>query len=153
MTTLAKRFEVQMRNAFWDLLEEKVASDPPDYDWIVRLYTEIRDRLCSFVSQGSNVRKEISAGFDVVLFSQMIRNDAFDGDDMTRLIGTTFCFISSLQAPCRDAELQRRRQEITDHASSGGTFATIVPMYIKSSHFMMDLIQADIEALSKQKGS
>ena len=28
--------------AFFDLLEEKVRQEPPDYEWIVKLYKEIR---------------------------------------------------------------------------------------------------------------
>ena len=33
------------KKAFFDLLEQKVAADPPDYDWVTRLYEEIRGKL------------------------------------------------------------------------------------------------------------
>ena len=31
--------------AFYDLLEMKVTAEPPDYDWIVRLFQEIKDKM------------------------------------------------------------------------------------------------------------
>jgi hypothetical protein len=47
------------QRAFFDLLEERVASDPPDHDWIVRLYTEIKVKLTSILKKGSTFRNEI----------------------------------------------------------------------------------------------
>ena len=32
-------------NAFYDLLEIKVRAEPPDYEWIVRLFEEIKNKL------------------------------------------------------------------------------------------------------------
>ena len=33
------------QKAFFDLLEQKVADDPPDYEWITRLYAEIKQKF------------------------------------------------------------------------------------------------------------
>ena len=35
--------------AFFDLLKEKVAETPPAYDWITRLYGEIKKRLLALL--------------------------------------------------------------------------------------------------------
>ena len=53
---LTEQVKETYQRAFFDLLEEKVASDPPDYDWIVRLYTEIKVKLTSILKKGSTFR-------------------------------------------------------------------------------------------------
>ena len=149
MTTLDQRIEVQMKRAFWDLLEERVAAIPPDFEWIINLYSEIRERLCSFVKSDGKTYKEIREVFDVKLFSQMLRKEAFEGEDMIRLINSTFGLISKLQAPERDQELKVSQQELLDYARSGGTFARIVTMYIKTVHKFLDHLNDDMQTFIK----
>ena len=54
---LNKQMEETMKRAFFDLLEQKVAENPPDYEWITRLYTEIRDKLTRLLKPTSKTRK------------------------------------------------------------------------------------------------
>ena len=49
LNKLNQQMNVQFKKAFFDLLEEKVRQEPPDYDWIARLYEEIRTRLASLL--------------------------------------------------------------------------------------------------------
>ena len=42
---LTEQVKETYKRAFFDLLEQKVAADPPDYEWITRLYNEIRVKL------------------------------------------------------------------------------------------------------------
>ena len=58
--------------AFYDLLEMKVRAEPPDYEWIVRLFQEIKDRLVFFLKKDSPFRNDIQEKLDVELFDQMI---------------------------------------------------------------------------------
>ena len=45
---LNQQISATYKRAFFDLLEEKVKQEPPDYDWIVKLYKEIRHKLTFF---------------------------------------------------------------------------------------------------------
>lgn len=45
MVTLEKQVRDSFEKAFFDLLKEKVAEEPPDYDWLIRLYTEIKTKI------------------------------------------------------------------------------------------------------------
>lgn len=150
MEALQERLRVQMKKAFWDLLEEKVRTDPPDYDWICKLYVELRDRLSSFTMEGGSIHKAIKEGFDTELFSQMLRNQAFEGAEMMSLVDTTFGFVAKLQAPVRDKLLKEKKKEILEYASSGGEFSVIVPMFLRGAHELMDLIEKDLRALKKE---
>ena len=51
MERVQQQIRENYEKAFFNLLKEKVASDPPDYDWLIRLYTEIRDKLCKLVKK------------------------------------------------------------------------------------------------------
>ena len=84
---LCEQFERVMRQAWTDVLELKMREDPPDYDWVIRLYREIRDRLCAVLRKGHRVREDMEAKLDVELFGQMIRNNAFQGPEF---IGTVY---------------------------------------------------------------
>ena len=48
---MEKQIREQMNIAFFDLIDEKVNSEKPDYEWITKLYQEIRDRLCGFLKK------------------------------------------------------------------------------------------------------
>jgi hypothetical protein len=81
-----------MKKAFFDLLEQKVGEDPPDFVWITKLYKEIKERLLKLLRQDHPLAKEIDEKLDVELFQQMIENNAFSGNDLYNLI----CYVFDL---------------------------------------------------------
>lgn len=144
---IKSQIKFQMRRAFWDLLSEKVASDPPDINWLVRLYAEVGTRLKMFAGGSKETKKKIDEVFDKDLFDQMIRNDAFDADDLVRLINTTFELIASLQSPARDEILKQKKDEVLQKFKNGATVASVVPSYLKASHELMDFIEDDLKTV------
>ena len=86
MERINKQIDEVMRKAFYDLLEEKVASDPPDYEWLVRLYREMRDRLCALLKETSLIRKEMMESMDPDFFNQLLRENVFNYEDFYKLI-------------------------------------------------------------------
>ena len=46
---MEQQIENAMKKAFYDLIEEKTNQNPPDYDWLVRLYAEIKERLLYYL--------------------------------------------------------------------------------------------------------
>ena len=87
---LRKQIEDTYKQVWCDLLHDKVKQTPPDYDWIVKLYKEIRWKLTFFLKQGSPFRVEIEEGMDVELFDQMIRHGAFQGPEFVALVEFVF---------------------------------------------------------------
>ena len=47
---------VMAQKAFCDLLKQRVEQEPPDYEWITRLYEEIRNKLTKILKKGSELR-------------------------------------------------------------------------------------------------
>ncbi len=148
MKRLERQIRTQYERAFFDLLYERVSSDPPDYDWLVRLYTEIRDKLCKLVKADSVLGRDMKEKLDPEFFEQLIKNNVFDGKSMYGLIMYSFEKCLELGSPARDEETKEARDEVIAMAQSEeGTFANIVPLYIKNINTCIDTIYKDIHNL------
>jgi len=150
MERIQKQIKDTYHKAFYDLLQEKVNENPPDYDWISKLYLEIRDKLTKLLKSSSPLRKEIEESMDPVIFNQMMRNNAFNGTDLFNLISFVFDKIKQLGSPARDQNTDEKKNEIFDLMKNNGTFAQIVPLFIKNSNICIDLIYEDMQNLSKK---
>ena len=147
---LNNKIEIQMKKAFYNLLIEKTSSENPDFDWLVKLYSEIRDGLTKILKQGSYLRNEIEESLDVELFNQMIRNHAFKGEDMIKLINYTFEKLLQLGSAARDNKIKERRDEILDVIyKDRGTFGEIVGIYLKNAHLSLEELHFDLANLKK----
>ena len=149
LNKLNDQMNTQFKKAFFDLLEEKVRQEPPDYDWITRLYGEIRTRLASILKQGSVVRNEIENSMDVELFRQMIENKAFGGTEFYNLINLVFEWCKKLGSPARDNEVDKKKFQILGLMRNNGTFAQIVPMFIKNANECIDDIYKDLRQVKE----
>lgn len=148
---LNKQMETTMKRAFFDLLEQKVASEPPDYEWLTRLYSEIRDKLTKLLKPSSKLRKHIQEQMDPDFFHQLISNNVFEYKSFYALICFVFEQCKALGSPGRDKETSEKLQEILDHYNSGNaSFATLVPMFIKNANECIDNIYLDIQNLQKK---
>lgn len=149
LDSLNKQMNTQFKKAFFDLLEEKVREEPPDYDWITRLYAEIRERLASLLREGSIVRKEIEESMDVELFKQMIENKAFGGVELYNLVEHVFELCKRLGSPARDNQVDKFKYQVIGLMKNNGTFAQIVPLFIKNANECIDNIYKDLRQVKE----
>jgi len=146
---LTKQVKETYKRAFFDLLEQKVAADTPDYEWLTRLYGEIRTKLISLLREGSQLRNEIEESMDCDFFKQLISHDVFSPENFYALIRYVFEKCKQLGSPARDAETDAKLKEIVDFVDSGdATFATLVPLFIKNANECLDTIYEDVQAVS-----
>ena len=141
--TIEDQIREQMTNAFFNIIDESVNSDKPDYKWISELYIEIRDRLLGLVKKDGKIYKQINEDFDFELFQQMIENNIFNYECMIKLVNNVFDWIEKLQAPMRDSATREIRNTI---------FKTephkMISYFIKESHLCIDNIYKDLENLN-----
>lgn len=139
---MEQQIENAMKKAFYDLIEEKTNQNPPDYDWLVRLYVEIKERLLYYLKKGSPTYKEIDESFDVALFEQMIKADVFSPESMVKLVQNTFYWIKKLGAPQRDAEADAAKERILQ-----APMDKIVVTFLKEVHICIDEYDKDMRCI------
>lgn len=62
---LEAQIRSQMTKAFWDLIDEDMAKDPPDFRHLRKLVKEIEEILCSFVPQRRDIHEKIRESLNV----------------------------------------------------------------------------------------
>ena len=97
MDKLEKQIEEQFHKAFGDLLTNSLKKDKPDWNWLLRLFEELRNRLCSLTPRRIDLHREIHEAMDIELFDQMIKNNAFDAVSMWKLVTFVFERIKCLE--------------------------------------------------------
>jgi hypothetical protein len=141
MSNFELQIKEQMHKAFFDLIDQNVNSEKPDYEWITRLYIEIRNRLCLYIKKDSKTYKQILEEFDEKLFFQMCSTEVFDYIAMCKLINNSFDWIKKLQAPIRDEFLEESKNrvlKITD-------FTKLISTFLREIHICLDLYEKDMK--------
>jgi len=141
---LREQIENTYKEVWITLLHDKVKQNPPDYEWIVRLYKEIRYKLTYFLKQNSTMRNSIEESLDVELFDQMIRNGAFLGPEFYNLVNYIFDTTLKLGSPVRDNDVKNLRKEILTALSNKATFAELVPLFFKNANIAIDWVHKDL---------
>lgn len=147
---LNKQIEDTYKKAFFDLLEQKTKAEPPDYIWIEKLYEELRNKLTVILKKGSALRVEIEESMDPQIFSQMIRNKAFNGNDLYNLVSYVFEKCKQLGSPGRDKDVDEKFNELIEMMKNNAVFAEIVPVFIKNANDCIDWIYKDMSDFSKK---
>lgn len=113
------------------------AEDPIDYQMLLGLLVEQKDRIASLTPSRADMRRELEEAVDVQLLKGMLENNAMKAQDMLRLQGFLILRVMDLQAPARvDATRQwwdSYRQEI----SGCTTFQDLLPHLPKYFEHMM----------------
>lgn len=149
MEKIKGQIKEQMEKAWFDALKEKTNSNPPDYDWLERLYVEMRDKLMGLTRKNSKLYIEIRESMDIVLFSQMIRNNAFTGEDTLKLIEYVFETCKQMGSPARDTATDQYKYEVLGLIKAEGTFGDIVPLFFKNANKSVDNIYYDLSQISR----
>lgn len=138
MNKLEDQIKETYQKAFYDIIDETIASNSPDYEWIVDLYAEIKQRLVRYIKKDSKIYKLIDAQFDIPLFKQMIENDVFNTDSLFKLINTTFYWIETLQSPARDQSTKDAKNRVLNAPQE-----KMVSTFIKEVNQCIDLLDED----------
>jgi len=138
MNKVEQQIKEMYQKAFYDSIDDNINSAKPDYEWIVRLYEEIKNRLIKYIKKESNVYKEIDSQFDTELFKQMIENDVFNMDSFTKLLNSTYYWIEKLQAPERDSFTKESKNRILNAENN-----KLVSTFIKEVNLCIDLLDED----------
>jgi len=95
-----------LHKAYWDIFLQEISSTPPVYTQFIKILTEIRDTFCVFVPNRPDMMEEIRDKIDPDLIKNMVEHDAWDSDNLERLVGYIIHLIKEFQPPIMDAEVE-----------------------------------------------
>lgn len=139
MNKIEDQIQYNFIKAFKHSIDENIVSNTPDFDWIMSLLIEIKERLKALLINEQK-RMEIDKEYDVEFIHQLIVNKVFDKVSMDSLIEITFMWLFRLQAPYRDKMVNAeklRLLQIEDH--------TIVSEFCLTVNKIIDDIIEDIQ--------
>tara|TARA_B100000963_G_scaffold299282_1_gene271280 strand:- start:1565 stop:2077 length:513 start_codon:yes stop_codon:yes gene_type:complete len=142
--SIREQIENTYKEVWATLLHDKVKQNPPDFEWIVRLYKEIKYKLTYFLKQNSPMRNSIEESLDIELFEQMIKNGAFQGPEFYNLVNYIFDTTLKLGSPARDNDVKSLRKEILTALSNKATFAELVPLFFINANTAIDWVHKDL---------
>lgn len=146
MDTIEEQIKTEMKNAFFNLIDENINSKTPDYEWISRLYEEIKAKLLSFLpNKNGKTYKQLDTDFDIELFKQMIENDVFNQESMIKLVNNTFDWILKLEAPIRDKNTIEAKNRVFNSKPE-----KMISTYLKEVHDCIEKIETDIIEFQKK---
>ena len=147
--SLTQQIETTMTKAFFDLLQENIKKDPVDYDWLLRLFQEIRTKLTQLLKPTNKLYIEIEENMNDQLFKQMLQHGAFDVNSFMGLVNFSFDICLRLGAPVRDKITVGKKDEILSAVDKTQDFTEIIPLYIRNIHSCIDQIYDDIQDMPK----
>merc|ERR1712012_302206 len=105
-----KKVKEIMQKAFWDLLEQQLAADPPQYTQALTLLTEIKSMLYSILlPQHEKLKEKIEGILDIEVIQQQIDNDCLEFE---KYAGYILGLMGMLCAPVRDERLAELKEEM-----------------------------------------
>lgn len=107
-----KQVKEIMQRAFWDLLEDQLKADPPQYSQAISLLTEIKGMLYSILvsPQHDKLKEKIEGILDIEVIQQQIDNECLEFE---KYAGYILGIMGMLCAPVRDERLAELK-EMTD---------------------------------------
>lgn len=150
MDDFSARLEVQMRRAFFDVLQEKLAANDKReaVEWLVRLHGELGQRFAAVLP---SKRADIGERMDNELFAQQVRAGAYGSEQLGPLIEYTWALLRMACAPDMDAQVQASYRQVAASLVPGAAFSDVVPLYLKEAHAQLDEIINRIQKMRADK--
>ncbi|CAD5227804.1 unnamed protein product [Bursaphelenchus okinawaensis] len=104
-TNLSKKVEEMGRKAFYDILREKLAQDPPNYQPFFSLYSELKDLALEATTPSS------AKIFDTFDPDEPVRQQQQNCLDFVGLVNEFVAKLGKICAPIRDSEVLKLKKE------------------------------------------
>ncbi|XP_052277357.1 T-complex protein 11-like protein 1 isoform X2 [Dreissena polymorpha] len=135
--SLEKRVKEVVHKAFWDLFEEKIREDPPDYGQAVVLMNDVKESVMSvLLPQHVRIKSQMEEVLDTDLIRQKLANDAFDIYYYSEYV---IGIMAKLCSPARDERIAKLRET-----------KDVVPLF-KEIFEVLDLMKMDMANFTIQQ--
>ncbi|CAH0560659.1 unnamed protein product [Brassicogethes aeneus] len=144
--TVQKVIKDTMQKAFWDVLREELAEDPPNYMQALVLLEDVKQGLYSLLlPQHTKTRQQITEVLDSELIKQQAEKEVIDFRMYAQFV---IGIMSKLCAPVRDDKI-KELTEMTDVVDTfRGILETLDLMILDMANFTIQVAKPDIIACS-----
>ena len=132
------------KHAYYEVIYEHMIQEPPDYDLLIEILDNIKQKLSRILRDGSPLKAEIDQNIDIQFIKQMLINQAFSMNDFKQLIQYTFDKCKQLEAPARDQYTQQKLNETIAKIHQNEKFQDVAIFFIKNIDDCIDNIYIDL---------
>ncbi|XP_014482352.1 PREDICTED: T-complex protein 11-like protein 1 [Dinoponera quadriceps] len=141
-----RRVKEIMHKAFWNLLTEQLAEDPPDYSHALVLLKEIKESLDELVPpQNSRIKDNIKEVLDLDLIKQQAEKGVLDFHHYAQYI---ISIMSKICAPVRDEKIRELTQQTDIIETFKGVMELLQLMRLDLANFTITMMRPNIIASS-----
>nr|XP_023015221.1 T-complex protein 11-like protein 1 [Leptinotarsa decemlineata] len=131
-----------MHKAFWDILRQQLAEDPPNYTLAFTLLEEIKQGLFSLLlPQHTRIRQQISEILDSALIKQQAEQGTLDFKNYAQYVVSV---MSKLCAPIRDDKITELTETSDVIDTFKGILETLDLMLLDMANFTLQMARPDI---------
>ena len=142
-----------LEKSFWDILSFELNSEPPIYNQLLNIYTEIRDLFCQLVPNREDIQIEIKDYLDPELLKNMLENNAFEDQDLYNLSVYIISLIKKFQPPVMDNEVNEWETDMKKQFENKFDYSDFLVIFFKSVYNMIYTIIDHIEKLKNLSSS
>ncbi|XP_011877290.1 PREDICTED: T-complex protein 11-like protein 1 isoform X2 [Vollenhovia emeryi] len=141
-----RRVKEIMHTAFWNLLAEQLAEDPPDYSHALVLMKEIKESLDELVPpHNSRIKENIREVLDLDLIKQQAEKGVLDFCHYGEYI---ISIMSKICAPVRDEKIKELSQQANIVETYKGIMDLLQLMRLDLANFTITMMRPNIIAMS-----
>ncbi|KAF2905642.1 hypothetical protein ILUMI_00532 [Ignelater luminosus] len=135
-----------MHKAFWDLLRQQLAEDPPNYTQALTLLENIKEGLFGvLLPQHTKIKQQISEILDSDLIKQQAENGILDFKHYAQYV---ISVMAKLCAPVRDEKIKNLTETTDVIETFKGILETLDLMTLDMANFTIEMVRPDIIAHS-----
>ncbi|XP_076624505.1 T-complex protein 11-like protein 1 isoform X1 [Colletes latitarsis] len=144
--TFYKRVKEIMHTAFWNLLAEQLAEDPPNYTQAMVLLNEIKEILNELVlPHHTKIRENLKEVLDVDLIKQQTEKGVLDFHHYAQYV---ISIMSKVCAPVRDGKIRELSQKTDVIEIFKGIMEILQLMQLDLANFTITMMRPNIVASS-----
>ncbi|OAD55150.1 T-complex protein 11-like protein 1 [Eufriesea mexicana] len=144
--TFHRKVKEIMHKAFWNLLSEQLAEDPPNYTQALILLKEIKETLDELVlPHHAKIRENLREVLDVDLIKQQAENGVLDFHHYAQYV---ISIMSKVCAPVRDEKIRELSQKTDVIEIFKGIMEILQLMRLDLANFTITMMRPNIVASS-----
>jgi len=149
-TSFEGTFKSILHKAFWDLMEERLKEDPPDFESAISVFEDVKKLMDAILlPQHQRLRKQIDDVLDMEVIRQQVDAGTIEPYTYTAFV---LDLMSKLCAPARDEDIARLRQLQSSQSDLvklfRGILETLELMRIDMANFTIQQMRPFIQSQS-----